>query len=135
MAGQIKLEVVTPERKVFSEEVEGIVVPATEGFLGVLANHAPLISGLEIGVVNFSQEGKDRTMAISGGFMEVIDNKVIILADTAELGSEIDALRAQDAKQRAEKRLVDKSAEIDYQRAQLALARATARLRAREGRQ
>jgi F-type H+-transporting ATPase subunit epsilon len=133
MAGQIMLEVVTPERKVFSEEVSGIVVPATEGSLGVLADHAPLISGLQIGVVKFTQAGKVRKMAISGGFMEVKNNKVIVLADTAELGSEIDVLRAKEAKERAEQRLTDKTANIDYGRAQLALYRALARLKAGDG--
>jgi F-type H+-transporting ATPase subunit epsilon len=133
MAGQIMLEVVTPERKVFSEEVSGIVVPATEGSLGVLSNHAPLITGLQIGVIKFTQEGKNRKMAISGGFMEVKDNKVIVLADTAELGSEIDVLRAKEAKERAEKRLTDKTASIDYGRVHLALYRAMARLKAGDG--
>ncbi|MBS4025937.1 MAG: F0F1 ATP synthase subunit epsilon [Clostridia bacterium] len=133
MAGQIMLEVVTPERKVFSEEVSGIVVPATEGSLGVLSNHAPLITGLQIGVIKFTQEGKIRKMAISGGFMEVKENKVIVLADTAELGSEIDVLRAKEAKERAEKRLTDREASIDYGRVHLALHRALARLKAGDG--
>ncbi|MDW7675510.1 MAG: F0F1 ATP synthase subunit epsilon [Bacillota bacterium] len=130
MAASLTMEIVTPERKVFSEEVEALVVPATEGYLGVLPNHAPMITGLEIGVVKYTQANQEKNLAISGGFMEVIDNKVIILADTAELSGEINVLRAQEAKARAEKRLQDKSALVDQIRAQQALHRAVARLRA-----
>lgn len=132
MAKSFMLEVVTPERKVFSEEVQGIVVPATEGYLGVLANHAPMITGLNVGVANLTIGSGVISMAISGGFMEVVDNKVIMLVDTAELGDEIDVLRAQQAKERAEKRLRDKAADLDFNRAEAALKRALARLEAKE---
>lgn len=135
MAKSFMLEVVTPERKVFSEEVQGIVVPATEGYLGVLANHAPMITGLNIGVVKFTTGSGEISMAISGGFMEVVDNKVIMLVDTAELAEEIDGLRAQQAKERAEKRLQDRAADLDFNRADAALKRALARLEAKEKKQ
>ncbi|GAW93840.1 F0F1 ATP synthase subunit epsilon [Calderihabitans maritimus] len=126
----IKMEVVTPERVVFSEEVDSLIVPAAEGYLGVLPNHAPLITGLEIGVVRYKQGGRESKMAISGGFMEVYENRAIILADTAEKGDEIDLERAQRAKERAEKRLKERPPDLDVVRAELALKRALARIKA-----
>ena len=130
MAGNtLKLEVVTPERKVLSEEIVSLIVPAIEGYLGILPNHAPIISGLEPGVVKYKVGGNYKKMAISGGFLEVSANKASILANTAELAEEIDVQRAQAAKERAEQRLQNKS-DIDVLRAELALKRALARLKA-----
>jgi len=126
----IALEVVTPERHVVSTETESIIVPAAEGYLGVLPGHAPLITSLRVGVVRFKVGGQEKRMAISGGFMEVANNRVIILADTAELAEEIDVDRAIAAKERAEQRLRHKAEEIDYVRARMALQRAVARLKA-----
>jgi F-type H+-transporting ATPase subunit epsilon len=125
----LKLEVVTPERKVLSEDIYSLIVPAIEGYMGILPNHAPIISGLEPGVVKFKVNGNYRKMAISGGFLEVSVNKASILANTAELAEEIDVKRAQEAKERAEKRLKNKK-DIDVLRAELALKRALARLNA-----
>jgi F-type H+-transporting ATPase subunit epsilon len=130
MAGNtLKLEVVTPERKVLSEEIVSLIVPAIEGYLGILPNHAPIISGLEPGVIKYKVGGDYKKMAISGGFLEVSANKASILANTAELAEEIDVQRAQAAKERAEQRLQNKS-DIDVLRAELALKRALARLKA-----
>ncbi|NLT94374.1 MAG: F0F1 ATP synthase subunit epsilon [Clostridia bacterium] len=130
MAGKtLRLEVVTPERMVLSEEIVSLIVPAIEGYMGILPNHAPIISGLEPGVVKYKVDGNYKKMAISGGFLEVSDNKATILANTAELAEEIDVKRAQAAKERAEKRLHDKG-DIDVLRAELALKRALARLKA-----
>jgi F-type H+-transporting ATPase subunit epsilon len=130
MAGNtLKLEVVTPERKVLSEEIVSLIVPAIEGYLGILPNHAPIISGLEPGVIKYKVGGNYKKMAISGGFLEVSANKASILANTAELAEEIDVQRAQAAKERAEQRLQNKS-DIDVLRAELALKRALARLKA-----
>jgi len=126
----LTLEVVTPERHVVSTEAESIIVPAAEGYLGVLPGHAPLITGLRVGVVRFKVGGQEKRMAISGGFMEVVNNRVIILADTAELAEEIDIDRAIAARERAEQRLRQKAEEIDYVRARMALQRAVARLKA-----
>lgn len=126
----ITMEVVTPEHHVCSVEAHSVVVPAFEGYLGVLPNHAPLISQLGVGVVTYKTEGQEKKMAITGGFMEVRDNKMVILADTAELAEEIDYERALSARERAEQRLKEKGQEIDYVRAQAALQRATARLKA-----
>ena len=131
MAGNtLKLEVVTPERKVLSEEIVSLIVPAIEGYLGILPNHAPIISGLEPGVIKYKVGGDYKKMAISGGFLEVSANKASILANTAELAEEIDVQRAQAAKERAEQRLQNKS-DIDVLRAELALKRALARLKAK----
>jgi len=124
----LKLEVVTPERKVLSEETVSIIVPAIEGYLGILPNHAPMISGLEPGVVKYKVAGEYKKLAISGGFLEVSANKASILANTAELAGEIDVKRAQEAKERAEQRLHNKAG-IDVHRAEMALKRAIARLK------
>ena len=130
MAKTLKLEVVTPEKQVFSDEVQSIIVPAAEGYLGVLPNHAPLISGLKPGIIKYRQEGQTRLLAISGGFMEVSSNKVTILADTAERPEQVDVERAKAARERAEKRLKERPPGLDVARAEFALQRALARLRA-----
>lgn len=127
------LEVVTPERIVLSDEVQFLVVPAAEGEVGVLRGHAPMVAGLKIGVLRYtSKDGVMRHMAVSGGFMEVIDNEAIVLAETAERGIEIDVLRAKAAKERAERRLQQRAEEINFARAQMALQRALARIKAAE---
>lgn len=125
------LEVITPEEILLREEVQFVVVPETQGELGVLKNHAPMIAGLNIGVIRYTDaSGQIKKMAISGGFMEVIYNEARVLAETAEMGSEIDILRAQESKKRAERRLSTRDENIDYVRAQLSLQRAIARLKA-----
>ena len=127
------LEVVTPERIALSDEVEFLVVPGAEGELGVLMNHAPMVAGLRIGILRyFNKDGDQRHVAISGGFMEVLDNDVKVLVETAEHGAEIDILRAKAAKERAEKRLAQRADNINYTRAQMALQRALVRIKAAE---
>ena len=126
----ITMEVVTPEHHVISVETESVVVPAFEGYLGVLPNHAPLITQLGVGVVTYKVGGQEKRMAITGGFMEVKDNKMVILADSAELAEDIDVERAGSARERAEQRLKDQGRDLDYVRAQAALQRATTRLKA-----
>lgn len=126
----IKFEVVTPEKVVFSGEIEWIIVPAALGNLGVLRNHAPLVTALRIGMVTYLQDGKPYRMAISGGFMEVVRNQAVVLANTAEIGEKIDLQRAQAARERAEKRLNERSADLDVLRAELALKRAISRIKA-----
>jgi F-type H+-transporting ATPase subunit epsilon len=125
-----KLEVITPDRVVFSEDdVTSVVAPGVEGYLGVLANHAPLMTALAIGHVDFRRaDGSADEMAISGGFMEVFENTVTILAETAELASEIDLERAEAAVHRAEERIASHRPDIDMDRAQAALHRAMNRL-------
>ena len=132
MAKFLTLEVVTPERIVLQEEAHSIIVPATEGSLGLLPDHAPIITGLQPGVVKYRQNADLHVLAIGGGFMEVSHNKVSILADSAEKAEEIDVERAESAKERAEKRLKEPPPGLDVHRAELAFHRAMARLRAAE---
>ncbi|MEN6460189.1 MAG: F0F1 ATP synthase subunit epsilon [Syntrophomonas sp.] len=125
------LEIVTPEQILFKDEVQFLVAPSVEGELGVLKNHAPLISALKIGVLRYKDSrGVQKKMALSGGFVEVVDNVARVLAETAENGEQIDVLRAKAAKERAEKRLAQRDENINHVRAQLSLQRAMARLKA-----
>ncbi|NTW05150.1 MAG: F0F1 ATP synthase subunit epsilon [Peptococcaceae bacterium] len=127
-----RLEIVTPQKKVFNEDVNFVVIPGELGELGILPNHAPLMTSLKIGEVRIQMDGNTTRMAISGGFAEIVKNKVTILADTAERPEDIDFERAERAKERAEKRLADKSADIDFIRAEMALKRAINRLRMKQ---
>ena len=112
------------------ERAEAVVVPSANGYLGVLAGHAPMVAVVGLGVVQFGRfHGPKRKMAVSGGFLEVSGSRVTILADTAELAEEIDVMRAKAARDRALARLRSRDAGIDYARAQRALARALNRLR------
>lgn len=130
MAKTQRLDIVTPEKVVFSEEVEFVVAPGVEGELGILPEHAPLVSALKTGVLRVQQDGNTFKVAISGGFIEVKNSRVVVLADSAEREDEIDVARAEAAKQRAEQRLANRSADIDVVRAEAALQRALARLKA-----
>lgn len=132
MAVNLKLEVVTPQRSVLTEEISSLVVPASEGYLGILGNHAPIITGLQSGLIKYNQDSKNHYLAISSGFMEVSQNKVTILADSAERPSEIDRERAKAALERAEKRLKERQPGLDAARAEFALRRALTRLKAAE---
>lgn len=100
----IKFEIVTPERVVLKEEVTQITVPTRNGEITVLPNHIPLVASLQPGVIEVkTKTGETEIMSVSGGFIEVLKDKVVILADTAERGHEIDEKRAEEAKERAEK--------------------------------
>ncbi|SDW41564.1 ATP synthase F1 subcomplex epsilon subunit [Marininema mesophilum] len=124
-----QLDIVTPEKKVYSDQVDMVTARAAEGDIGILANHAPFISPLQVTAVKVKKDGQDFLIAITDGFMEVHDNKVTILAETAELPSEIDVDRAIAAKERAEARLAGKKQEdLDFERAQLSLQRAAVRI-------
>ncbi|MEW5762640.1 MAG: F0F1 ATP synthase subunit epsilon [Bacillota bacterium] len=125
-----KLAIVTPERLVFSDEVRYVQARGAEGELGILPDHAPLITSLKIGVLRIKKDGKWRKAAVSGGFLEVKNNRVVILAPTCEMAEEIDVERAKRAKERAEERLRARTPDIDIRRAEAALARALARLQA-----
>ncbi len=125
------LEIVTPERILFKDEVDFMVAPAVDGEIGVMRNHAPLVAALKIGVLRYKDgKGAEKKMAVSGGFMEVIDNTGRILAETAEPGEYVDVLRAKASKERAERRLAQRDESINQLRAELSLKRAIARLRA-----
>lgn len=125
-----RLEIITPDRVVLSaDDVTSVVVPGVEGYLGVLANHAPLMTALKIGHIDFKRaDGSAKEMAVAGGFMEVLDNTVTVLAEAAELADEIDTERAERAAKRAEERLAARDPSIDIERARAALQRALNRL-------
>ncbi len=129
MAKTQRLDIVTPEKVVFSEEVDFVVAPGVDGELGFLPEHAPLVSALKIGELRVQQGGKDFKFAVSGGFVEVKNSRVVVLADAAERADEIDVERAQAAKERAEQRLSAQSGDIDVVRAELALKRALTRIK------
>lgn len=124
-----QVEIVTPERKVYSEQANMVVVTGVEGQLGIMANHIPLVTPLRIAPVTIKRDGGSDEIAVNGGFIEVRKDKVVILAESAELAEDINVERAEAAKQRAEQRLgIAKSDEIDFRRAELALQRAMNRL-------
>jgi F-type H+-transporting ATPase subunit epsilon len=123
------LEIVTPERKVYAKDVEMVVVKGVEGELGILPNHIPLVTPLKIAPVRAKKGSSEDVIAVHGGFMEVRKDKVVILAEIAELPEEIDVDRAKAAKQRAEERLrAQKREDIDFKRAEIALQKALVRL-------
>jgi F-type H+-transporting ATPase subunit epsilon len=129
MADRITLEVATPSRLVIAEQVDEVVVPGIEGYFGVLPGHAALLSTLGIGELSYRIGRDERHAAVGGGFCEVRNDKVIVLADSVELPEEIDRARAERARERAEQRLSGRAQEeIDYARAAAALARALIRL-------
>lgn len=129
------LTVVTPERRVFQESVNMVIVRTVEGEIGVLPGHAPLVAPLAIGAMTVKSPAGERKAAVSGGFIEVTPDQVVILTEAAEMAEEIDIHRAEEAKKRALARLEKKQADLDYARAQAALQRAIVRLRVagREG--
>ena len=131
MADKIfKLEIVTPKRIVFSGDVISFSAPGVVGGFQVLKSHAPLLSSITIGEVKLvDSSGKESRYATSGGFVEVHDNKVMMLAETAERSDEIDVSRAEAARERARKRLAEKEDRTDLDRARFALFRAMNRLK------
>ena len=130
----MKLKIVTPERTIYeSDNVEAVYGQAADGSLGILQGHIPLITPLEVGVLKYVEGGKEHPLAVMGGMLTTDGNEVTILTDSAELGSEIDVVRAQHAKERAEARLRESSENMDTARAEQALARATLRLKLGSG--
>ena len=124
------LKIITHERIVFEDEVDEIVIQTKTGQMGILKDHIPLTTVLDVGVTKAKQGDKYRYFATMGGVFQFKDNVATILTDVCEDGCNIDVTRANDAKSRAEARLADTSAKIDSQRAQAALARSLARLKA-----
>ncbi|MFB9274608.1 F0F1 ATP synthase subunit epsilon [Cohnella cellulosilytica] len=124
----LRLEIVTPEHKVYEKDVNMVVVKGISGELGILPDHIPLVTPLKVAPVKVKIGNTHESIAVHGGFMEVRKDKVVILADAAELGADIDVSRARLAKERAERRLAQRQAEISAIRAELALQRAIARL-------
>lgn len=128
MANKIRLDIVTPDRMVYSEDVTMVIARATDGDLGILPGHAPLIAGLTIWPLRVKIDEDEQQLSVGGGFIEVRPQKITILATSAELPEEIDIKRAEAAKERAESRLRG-GQDIDVERAEMALRRAMMRLR------
>ncbi len=135
MAGNIRLEVVTPEKMVVSEEAQIVASPGTLGEFGVLIGHTPFLTTLKTGSIRYTDaDGKERYVFVSGGFAEALPDKITVLAESAERRKDIDLERAKAARERAEKRLAeDRSREdIDFMRARAALERAITRIKLAE---
>ncbi|MFY4775237.1 F0F1 ATP synthase subunit epsilon [Metabacillus sp. RGM 3146] len=124
----VPVNVVTPDGPVYEAQVEMVSVKAQSGELGILPGHVPMVAPLEIGAVRLKKDGATELVAVSGGFIEVRQDNVTILAQAAETAEEIDLKRARAAKERAERRLNQSADQVDYHRAQIALRRAINRI-------
>jgi F-type H+-transporting ATPase subunit epsilon len=130
---EINLEIITPEKIIYKDSVDSITIPGTKGMFQVLKDHAPLMSTIEIGVITLKKSDENTYLTTAGGTIEVLNNNVLILADSVEVIDDIDIDRAERAKTRAEENLKrKKEKEIDGVRAELALKRAINRINARE---
>jgi F-type H+-transporting ATPase subunit epsilon len=128
----LHVEVVAAERSVLSEDVDEVLAYTLAGQIGILPHHAALLTILAPGELRLRRGAEEITLAVGGGFLEVGNNQVVVLADSAERAEEIDIARAEEARQRAAARISARTPEVDVQRAQAALARSLARLRAVE---
>ncbi len=129
----IRLDIVTAERMVYSDDVDLVVAPGSEGQLGILPHHTPLMTALLPGELRIKKGGEELLLAITGGFLEVRPDRVVILADAAERAEEIDVSRAEAARKRAQERLTQRrELGIDGVRAEASLRRSLARLRVAE---
>jgi len=131
---RLKLEIVTAEGPVYSGEVDAVIAPGVVGQFTILPHHAAFMTMLEPGELCVRQSGEEMFIAVSGGFLEVLDNKVVVLADTAERADDIDSARAEAAKQRAEEQLKHPGVGADLASAEAALRRSLARLKVAEKR-
>lgn len=124
-----RLAVVTPEKIIYEDDVKSLIAPGTDGYLGILSHHAPIITSLKPGKLTIKDSsGQEINFAVSGGFLENSGNRCTILADSAEFADEIDLKRAQESLERARQRIYDRAGEIDTGRAQEALDRAKNRV-------
>lgn len=130
---KLKVDIVTAERLIYSEEVDGMILPGPEGELGLLPSHAPLLTLVQPGVLRVVKGNEEIEMAVAGGFVEVLDNRVTILADAVERAEDIDHSRAEEARRRAQERLRGRTEE-DLVRAEASLRRALIRLKVAERR-
>jgi len=131
---KIKFEIATAERVIYSDDVDIVIAPGIEGQMAILPSHAPLLTMLQPGELVVRKEGEETAIFVSGGFLEVMQNRVTVLADTAERAEEIDVERAEEAKRRAEERLAGRLPEMDLARAEVALRRALTRIKVAERR-
>ena len=134
MAQTFQLEIVTPERLLVSDAVEEMQIPGKSGYLGILPQHAPLITELGVGEISYRKGSESYRLAVAWGFAEVLPDKVTILAETAEKAGEIDIQRAQRAKQQAEEQMKKAPQGTEYLEAEVALERAITRLKVAEKR-
>ena len=125
---QIELQVVTPERLIVSEQVDEVQVPGAEGYFGVLPGHTPFLAALAVGEMWYRKGQETFFLSIAGGFAEVLPDRVTLLATLAERAEDIDVGRAESARQRAEQRLNQPIADVDHERARIALQKALSRL-------
>jgi F-type H+-transporting ATPase subunit epsilon len=129
------LEIVTPERLAYQDEVDSVVLPGSEGELGVLPHHAPLVSTLGAGELRLRKGGEEESFAIMGGFLQVLPDKVVVMAEMADMASEIDLEKAQEARRKAEQALESGYVEgADLSAARAALQVALIRIRVAERR-
>lgn len=124
----IRLEIVTAERQIYSDDVDVLVAPGIDGELAILPNHAPLLTVLKPGEILVRQNSQETYMAVTGGFLEVMNNKITILADAAEEADEIDLERAEQAILRAQEQIASVDSDIDLERAMAGLQRSRARV-------
>ena len=132
MAATFQLEIVTPERLLVSDAAEEMQIPGKSGYLGILPQHAPLITELGVGEISYRKGSETHRLSVAWGFAEVLPDKVTILAETAEKAEEIDVQRAQRAKQQAEDLLKKGPQSTEYLEAEVALERAITRLKVAE---
>ena len=126
----LHLDIVTIERQAFSGDVDIVIAPGVQGEMGILPRHAPLITALNGGELRFTQDGEEQIFAIGGGYLEVLDDQVTVLADSAENAAEIDVARAEAARERAEQLLKEGPTDpVDYQVIEGALRRSRVRLK------
>ncbi|MDP2936452.1 MAG: F0F1 ATP synthase subunit epsilon [Dehalococcoidia bacterium] len=131
---KLKIEIITAERVVLQDEVDMVVAPGIDGQLGILPHHVPLLTSLQLGELRLKKGSEEISLAITGGFLEVQPDRVVVLADAAEREEEIDVARAEQAKKRAEERLSFRTGEMDLARADVSLARSLMRLKIAEKR-
>lgn len=125
----MKIEIISAERMVYSDDVDVVVAPGVDGELGIHPHHAPLLTYLQPGELKIIKGSEETFLAVSGGFLEIFDNRVVVLADTAEQIEEIDEARAQEAIDRAKDRMSQRSSDIDLQRVMVSLRKAEVRLK------
>jgi F-type H+-transporting ATPase subunit epsilon len=131
----LQLEIVTPEKLAYQDEVDSVVLPGSEGELGVLPHHAPLVSTLGAGELRLRKGGQEESFAIVGGFLQVLPDKVVVMAETADIASEIDLEKAQEARRKAEEALEGGFVEgADLAAARASLQSALIRIRVAERR-
>ena len=132
MANDIHLKVITHQQIVYEDDMDELYVKTTDGSMGILKNHVPVVCALDIGAAKAVKEKGTQCVAIMGGILQFSDNRATILTDIAELDCDIDVARAKQAKERAQARLKAKDENLDMARAQIALAKAIARISAKD---